>query len=207
MRMSSIFGGLAAVVLATAAIPAAAVEVTSTSTSGGNAVKPFELSSSQISTDFDIFAFTQTTVTFGVQTGDAATYNFDSLVSIFTGVGPAAQGVNTLVLGLTNGATFNLGTVAASFSNATTSLNAAGDTVTISFSPSETFAATLGSADTTAGDFGINRNGLAAGQSFALTVNATAVPEPAAWLMLISGFGVIGAGLRHNRRSLQASHA
>ena len=34
-----------------------------------------------------------------------------------------------------------------------------------------------------------------------------AVPEPATWAMMISGFGAVGAGLRRNRRRGQASAA
>ena len=31
------------------------------------------------------------------------------------------------------------------------------------------------------------------------------VPEPATWLMMIGGFGAVGAGMRHRRRSVPAS--
>lgn len=37
--------------------------------------------------------------------------------------------------------------------------------------------------------------------------NASAVPEPASWAMLIVGFGVIGAALRARRRSVRAAAA
>ena len=37
-------------------------------------------------------------------------------------------------------------------------------------------------------------------QTFSGTLNLPAVPEPATWLMLIVGFGVVGAGLRSRTR-------
>lgn len=200
MRLLSILASAAAVVTATIATPAAALVVTSTSSPGGNLVSQSELSSSQASLDFQIFALSPITVNFGIQAQDAATYNFDSVIDIFTGVGPAATGVSTLVLGLTNGATFNPGTVSPAFSNATTSLNAARNAFTISFSPEENFGLTLGSIDSVVGDFGINRNGLAADAGFALTLEAVpAIPEPATWMMMIAGLGIAGFGLRRAR--------
>lgn len=207
MRSLFTIGALAAAVIAT---PAMAVNVTSTSTSGGNVAKEVETSSNQISYDFDIYAFSPITLNFGVQAGDAARYNFDSAVGIFTGVNANAAGVASLVLGLTNGATFDLGAVSPSFSVATTSLNAAGNQVTINFAPAETNGVFLGSLETALGDFGINRNGLGVGQSFALTLNAAdvvaaPVPEPATWLTMIVGCGIAGAGLRRTRRSTLAT--
>ena len=199
MRFSTILGGLAAFAATAVAVPASAVVISGT-TVNGNVVDPSELSSSQISLDFDIAAFTPITVNFAVETGDAATYNFDSVIEIFTGVNASASGVATMVLGLTNGATFNLGNVAPSFSVATTSLNAARNAVTISFAPAETTSVVLGSLDTVLGDFGINRNGLGARQSFALTLTpASPVPEPATWLMIVAGIGMAGYGLRRSR--------
>lgn len=57
------------------------------------------------------------------------------------------------------------------------------------------------------GDFGLNWQGLsyADGAQIAVDLNLTpnpnpVIPEPATWLMLIIGFGVIGAALRQRRR-------
>lgn len=198
MRFSTLFGGVA-VLAAVFATPASAVIISGSTVSGGNAIDAIELSSSQISLDFGIAAFTPITVNFGVQSGDVATYNFDSAIDIFTGVGAPASGVASLVLALTNGATFNLGNVTPSFSTASTSLNAAGNAVTINFSPEENFRVELGSLDSLLGDFGINRNNVFAGQNFALTIGAAPVPEPATWAMMIAGFGLVGSGLRRSR--------
>jgi len=37
-----------------------------------------------------------------------------------------------------------------------------------------------------------------------LTFNATAVPEPATWAMMLVGFGMMGASMRYRRRSTKA---
>jgi hypothetical protein len=40
-----------------------------------------------------------------------------------------------------------------------------------------------------------------------VTVNIAAVPEPAAWAMMLAGFGIIGGSIRHLRRSAMTAHA
>ncbi len=53
-------------------------------------------------------------------------------------------------------------------------------------------------------DFRINDVGGIAGFRAEGLVEATAVPEPAAWAMLISGFGMIGGAMRRRVRSIAA---
>lgn len=183
-----------------AASPAFAVEVLGTTASGGNGSTTVEASDSQISVDFEVHSFTPITVDFGVQAGDAASYNFDSFINIFTGVTPPGLGVDFITFTLTDGATFDLGLVSGAFSSASASLNGAGNLLTVRFAPAEFLSAELGNVfGGTTGDFLINRNGLAAGENFSLIVGAAAVPEPATWGMMILGFGVVGAAMRRRR--------
>lgn len=177
--------------------PTLAATLTSINANNGNSATAFEVANSQISVDFDIASYISTTLNFTVDQGDAAAYNFDSAVNVFT-----AQGIDTLTLALTGGATFDLGNVAAAFSSAVANLNATGDILTISFSPTEYVGLELGSLDATAGDFLINRNGLNAGDAFSLSVTAGAVPEPATWAMMIAGFGLVGGTLRRRQTNL-----
>ncbi len=187
-----------AVAAAFVAAPAQAVLFIG-ATSGPNGVNVIETSASQISADFAINRpGSVATLGFGVQDGDAAAYNFDSSMDIFTAVGPTAAGLRQINLLLTNGATFGLGQVAASFSNVITSLNATGDRLTLRFTPAETNNVTLGSLSDTFGDFTINRNGLGTGDAFKLGITA-AVPEPATWAMMIGGLGLVGGTMRHRR--------
>lgn len=195
--MKKAFAMLATAGALFAAQPTLAATITNIDAIAGNAANPFEVSGQQISVDFDIAAYTPTTVDFAVAAGDALSYNFDSAVNIF-----ASEGVDFLTLTLTDGATFDLGSVAGAFSSAIASLNAAGDTVTIDFSPTEYVGAELGALDGIFGDFLINRNGLGEGDSFSLVVSAGAVPEPATWAMMIAGFGLVGSAMRRRRGNL-----
>lgn len=52
-------------------------------------------------------------------------------------------------------------------------------------------------------DFGVNNNGFFGNDSTALAATVTAVPEPATWAMLVTGFGLIGAASR--RRGTQTA--
>lgn len=53
------------------------------------------------------------------------------------------------------------------------------------------------------GNFGFVRNASATLTNDLVTIVATsAVPEPAAWAMMIAGFGLIGGSLRYRRRSM-----
>jgi hypothetical protein len=40
-----------------------------------------------------------------------------------------------------------------------------------------------------------------------LTIDASAVPEPATWAMMLVGFGMMGASMRYRRRSTKAAYA
>ncbi len=52
-------------------------------------------------------------------------------------------------------------------------------------------------------DFGVNNDGSFFNDSTGLSATLTTVPEPATWLLMIAGFGLVGAGLR--RRNLAAA--
>lgn len=192
--MKKSFALIAAAGALFAAQPTLAATLTSIDAIAGNTATSYEVSGSQISVDFDFASYSPTTLNFAVDQGDAAAYNFDSAVNFFS-----SYGADSLTLALTGGATFDLGNVAAAFSNAIASLNAAGDILTISFSPTEYVGVELGALDSTVGDFLINRNGLNAGDAFSLTVTAGAVPEPATWAMMIAGFGLVGGVMRRRQ--------
>jgi hypothetical protein len=55
----------------------------------------------------------------------------------------------------------------------------------------------LGAGDTL--DFGVNNAGSFYGDSTVMTLTVANVPEPAAWAMLITGFGLVGAVARRRR--------
>jgi hypothetical protein len=193
-----------ALAVAAAAIPAAAVTVTDIATTGGNLVNVVTAESGLLEADIALYDFAP--ITLGLAAGDGETgFELNSAVDIFTGV-ELGRNLGVLTLSLT-GATFGtVGTITPAFSFAEWSLNGAADTLTIAFKPrGEGFGVLLGGFDGVGSNFVVQfASGTEADVAASLTIGAAAVPEPAAWALMIAGFGLVGAAVRRQRTMAQA---
>jgi hypothetical protein len=198
--MNKLLATLAGASALLAAQPALAVTVTNVGVSAGNTANVFLVDNAQISIDFGFVSNAPTTIDFSVDAGDATSYFFDSAINMFAG-----SGVHYITMTLTDGATFDLGSVLGAFSTATAQLNGAGNVATITFSPVEYVAGEFGSLVGTPGDFVIHGNGLSTADTFSLIVSAGPIPEPASWAMMIAGFGLIGGAMRRRQGALAAA--
>ena len=182
--LTRLLGACAALAIAA---PASAVTVTSSSDN----VTVQEASPGLLSLDFALESlengFAVANATVELEAADVgAPVTFNGLVDNFTGFS-----LDSIIIDL-NGATFaELGDVVAAFSEETTILGG-GDSIRIFFSGGEPFGAQLGDVFSEGlDDFAIDTSGLAAGDSFGLTLRATDVPAPAALGLLGLGMGAL----------------
>lgn len=197
---------LATAAAALVAMPAAAVTVTTITTSGGNTATVAAAAPGQLSVDFGLSARTPITLNLVAETADLGFVNFDSVVdSFFTTVGNGNP-LRSLTLTLSGGATFTgLGTVAPAFGSVFSAvLDESAARYELTFAPAETFGLELGDVGNGGDDFIFDITSIPAGGGFTLTLDATTVPEPASWALLVTGFGLAGASLRRRRRVVAA---
>ncbi len=192
---------LAAAALVVLSGPAAAVTVTGTTVSGGNAVTVLTQGPGLLEADIALRAFSPITLDLAAKTGETG-FEFNSLVDVFTGV-ELGQNLGKLTLSL-RGATFATpGTIVGSFSLADWSLNGAADRLTIRFKPAgEGLSVLLGDVDGPGENFAIDF--AKAGGTASLVITSAGVPEPASWALMIAGFGLVGAAARRRNRAAQA---
>lgn len=178
-----------------AAVPASAISVLDIAAFGDNAVAVQTAAPGLLEADVAIWNTTPITLRLLGETADNGSFAFNSVVDFYTGVS-IGQNVRSLTLSLGGGATFDfVGTVVPAFSGVAIRLNAGRDLLTLAFSsPGEGFGVTLGNV-TGGDDFLILLP--QSGDSFTLTFGA-AVPEPASWALMISGFGLVGVALRRS---------
>ena len=180
------------------AVPAQAVQILGQTATDGNVINVFTADAGRLEADFDVYAFAPISLDLGVTAGDSPVIAFNSFTNVYTGV-TLGKSLGSMLFTLDKGATFDMGSVTSAFSFATASLNAAGNELLLKFNPGESLGFGLGAINGGVEDFGIKLNGLGAGDSFSLTLNASAVPEPAVWLQMILGFALIGGAIRYRR--------
>lgn len=194
MSMKSLFLAIPVLLLGA---PAAAVIVTDISASGMNSAAIVTAAPGLLEADVAIHEFSPIILSLLGEEADAGSFAFNSVVDIFTAV-ELGVNVGSLDLSLAGGATFAfVGDVVPAFSFAELELNGAADRLTIRFKPQgEAFGVVLGSI------FGGEDFRIALpdeGTPFTFSFNATAVPEPASWALLIAGFGIMGVAARRRR--------
>lgn len=180
------------------AVPAQAVQILGQTATDGNVINVITADPGRLEADFDLYSFSPISLDLGVTAGDSPTIAFNSFTNVFTGV-TVGKSLGSMLFTLDKGATFDLGSVTAAFSFATASLNAAGNELLLNFNPGESYGFGLGAINGGLQDFGIKLNGLNEGDSFTMTLNASAVPEPAVWLQMILGFALVGGAIRYRR--------
>ncbi len=185
------------------AAPAQAVEVIAASAPGGNGITYVNATDGLLEADLKLNSFNPVNFQLGVTSGDGATVSFSSLVDVFTSVN-LGEPLGSLVLELTNGVTFGtIGSISPAFSTFTSALNDAGNRLTITFGGGENLAVGLGAIGGGFDNFGLDLNGLVAGDNFALSITPGMVPEPATWVQMILGFGIAGVLVRRRRQALR----
>ena len=182
---------VSAALLAAIAAPASAVSVIAIDTTPENSVTVWTAEPGLLEADAAIAAFTPIRLTLGRDSGETG-FAFNSILDFLTGV-ELGKTVGTLDISLA-GATFaTVGSVEPAFSNHGWSLSEDLRTVTIRFHGGEGFGAQLGMES----PFAIAFDDSAFGAQ--MTLLAGAVPEPASWALMITGFGLIGAAARTRR--------
>ncbi|MGB3721982.1 MAG: PEP-CTERM sorting domain-containing protein [Pacificimonas sp.] len=187
--MKTFFAAAAVAALST---PANALVVSTASAPSGNEVDTSLSVAGLLSADvnFNSFANAVSRVDLDVEleAGDVGpTLGFNSIVTNF-----GVENLREVTLSL-DGATFSLiGSVVPLFSAGESLIGEDGDSVfsVIFGAPGESLGVEFGDTGFGGSDFGIDISGLAAGDSFRLTIEAAqAVPAPAAALLLLLGIG------------------
>ncbi len=196
--MTVLTAALLTAVLTTA--PATAVTVVDIRVAGDNEVTFVNAAPGLLESDVALRAFRPTVWTLQADAPGEA-FAFNGLVDVFTGV-TLGQGLKTLVLEWGGVRLLSVGSVTPAFSTVIQSTLVPGR-LTLRFSDAGEFLS-VGLGSVTGGEdfrfaFGANET------EARLTLRAFAVPEPAAWALMIAGFGLVGAALRRRGPALRGA--
>lgn len=132
------------------------------------------------------------------EAGDENGVDFNSVVNSFLTV-ETGELIRTLTFTLTDGATWtSIGSLSDSVTPAVASLSADRSQLFIRFLEGEPLGVSLGDVGFGGTNFVFNANGAT---NYGLGLGIAAVPEPAAWALMIVGFGLVGTTLRRRARA------
>lgn len=185
-----------AILGASIASPAAALEIVDVSVADGNEVTFLHAAPGLLEADLSVGAFAPTVWTLRAET-PGEVFAFNASIDVFTGV-TLGRGLKTLVIGIEGGSFLDVGAILPAFSTARTRLD--GNRLTIRFSGSGEF-------------LNVGLGAIAGGEDFRLAfdpngadarlmLQALGVPEPASWALMIAGFGLVGSRLRRRDRAV-----
>lgn len=134
-------------------------------------------------------------------TGSFSSFTFGTLASFF----PISFGSFTpgMTYSITNGG----GAIASFFSTARTSESISQQNGLTNYTINDSGYASFTGFDDTPGFFlfTANQSGAVLGSFSATSVITSAAPEPGTWIMMIVGFGIVGASLRRRQRTAPRS--